>query len=140
MHIPNRSTGRKYTYHDAVVATASRWTQQPAMLVGDTNSGWPGLDEEVPCFGPREASFLRSIEAAGWTDAFRELHPRARAYTWYSPNGRNGFRLDQAFLSPGLMPRLRRATHIWGNGRASGISDHAALLMDLSTGIEDVAT
>jgi hypothetical protein len=58
MHIPNRSTGRKYIFHDAVLSLAARWTGRPAIFVGDTNTGWPDLDEEVPCFGPREEAFL----------------------------------------------------------------------------------
>ncbi len=132
LHIPNRETGRKYMFHDAVVSVAARWRQRPALLVGDTNTGWPKLDEEVPCFGPREEIFLKSIEALGWADAFRHVRGRARAYSWYSPNGRNGFRLDQAFLNPSLLPRLRRARYAWGGGRAAGLSDHAALLVDLS--------
>ena len=134
MHIPNRSTGRKYVFHDAVVSLAARWTRRPAILVGDTNTGWPELDEEVPCFGPREEEFLESLQALGWHDAFRRLRGRARAYTWYSPNGRNGFRLDQAFLSPSLLPRLKGVSYEWGGGRTAGLSDHAALLVDLLDG------
>ncbi len=132
MHVPNQATGRKYIFHDAVVSLAARWTDRPAMLVGDTNTGWPNLDEEVPCFGPREEAFLASIEALDWADAFRQLHQQARAYSWYSPNGGNGFRLDQAFLSRSLRPRLRRASYAWGGGRVAGLSDHAALLVDFS--------
>ena len=134
MHIPNRSTGRKYVYHDAVVSLAARWTRRPAVLLGDTNTGWPELDEEVRCFGPREEAFLESLQGLGWRDAFRQLHARARAYTWYSPNGSNGFRLDQAFLSPRILPRLKRVSYEWGGGLRAGLSDHAALLVDLSDG------
>lgn len=132
LHVPNQVTGRKYTFHDAVVSVAARWTQRPAMLVGDTNTGWPLLDEEVPCFGPRDEAFLRSLDALGWADAFRLVRGRGRAYSWYSPNGRNGFRIDQAFLTPGLVSRLRSASYVWGDGRAAGLSDHAALVVDLS--------
>ncbi len=140
MHIPNKATGRKYEFHDSVVSLAARWRRQPAILVGDTNTGWPGLDEEVPCFGPGEAAFLESIAALGWADAFRHLRGRARAYTWYSPNGRNGFRLDQAFLNPALLPRLRRASYRWGGGRGGGLSDHAAILVDLHESSAEGAT
>ena len=132
MHIPNRETGRKYIFHDASVCLASRWRRSPAMLVGDTNTGWPGLDEEVPCFGRREQAFLTSIDALGWADAFRRLRGRTRAYSWYSPNGRNGFRLDQAFLNPPLLPRLRGARYAWGDDCPGALSDHAALLVDLA--------
>ncbi len=132
LHVPNKVTGRKYAFHDAVVAVARHWRRDPAMLIGDTNSGWPGLDEQVPCFGPRERAFLESIERLGWSDAFRRLRGRARAFTWYSPNGDNGFRLDQAFANPALIPRLRHVSHRWAGGRRSGVSDHAALLVDLA--------
>lgn len=131
MHIPNRSTGRKYVFHDAVVSLAARWTDRPAILLGDTNTGRPELDEEVPCFGPREVAFLDSLEALGWRDGFRQLRGPERAYTWYSPNGRNGFRLDQAFLSPDLLPRLKGVSYPWSGGRDAPLSDHAALLVDL---------
>ena len=59
-----------------------------------------------------------------------------RAYTWYSPNGRNGFRLDQAFINRRLMPRLIDTRYEWavlpdGDGRNDRISDHAAMIVDL---------
>ena len=60
-----------------------------------------------------------------------------RAYTWYSPNGGNGFRIDQAFANRALQPRLRSAWHEWGavlrgrRPRRDALSDHAALLVDL---------
>ena len=131
-HTPCKVSGRKYAFHDAVVSVAAGWKERPAILVGDSNSGLPKLDEEVPCFGRGEQVFFESIAELGWTDAFRHLRGRTRAYTWYSPNGRNGFRLDQGFLSRGLLPRLTRVSHLWGGRRRAGLSDHAALLIDLS--------
>ncbi|HMB88738.1 MAG TPA: endonuclease/exonuclease/phosphatase family protein, partial [Methylomirabilota bacterium] len=50
MHVPNRVTGRKYPYLDAVLETARRTWPGPAVFLGDTNSGRIGLDEEVPAF------------------------------------------------------------------------------------------
>ena len=131
VHVPNRATGRKYAYLEAMLSVASRWRRRPALLVGDTNTGWPELDEEVRCFGPREELFMRSIHELGWADAFRHLRGRARAYSWYSPNGGNGFRLDQAFVNRLFLPRLRHTRYIWVGGRLGGLSDHAALLIDL---------
>jgi exonuclease III len=58
-----------------------------------------------------------------------------RAYTWYSPNGRNGFRIDQAFINAPLMQRVRDARYVWGrvirDARQDAISDHAALVIDM---------
>jgi exonuclease III len=134
VHVPNRVTGIKWEFLDAVLARVRAWQRGPALLVGDTNSGIPGLDDEVPCFNAREAGWMRDLDGLGWADGFRQLHGEARAYTWYSPNGRNGFRLDQAFVNRQLAPRLKDVRHAWGGpGRAPrGPSDHAALVLDLA--------
>ena len=136
MHVPNRVTGRKYPFLDAVLACARRWRRGPALLVGDTNSGRRGIDEEVPAFNAREETWIDDLGGCGWLDAFRHLRTDARAYTWYSPNGRNGFRIDQAFVNAALLGRLRMAAYAWGGasrrGRREALSDHAALLVDLT--------
>ena len=136
MHVPNAATGRKYTFHDEVLRVASRWHRGPSLLVGDTNSGVPGLDEEAPAFTPREEAWIRSLCADGWRDAYRHLHGNRRAYSWYSPNGGNGFRLDQAFLNCDALEWLRRIRYVWGrhlrqSARRDELSDHAALVLDL---------
>ena len=135
MHVPNRVSGRKYPYLDAVLRIARRDWAGPTLFLGDTNSGRIGLDEEVPAFNRVEDGWMRGLDEAGWTDAFRHLRGRRRAYTWYSPNGGNGFRIDQAFLNPALRPRLRRFRYDWGRPAApsrSPASDHAAMVLDLA--------
>jgi exonuclease III len=136
MHVPNRVTGHKDLFYAEVLSIIRRWRRGPAVLLGDTNSGRPDLDEEVPVFGPREVAWLDAIERLGWVDAFRSLRGSARAYTWYSPNGRNGFRLDQAFVNRALQPRVKNIVYDWGaRRRARGghaLSDHAALVLELS--------
>src|SRR5882672_467835 len=110
-----------------VLSTARRRWATPALLVGDTNSGRIGLDEEVPAFNRIEDGWMRELAEAGWTDAYRHLRGATRAYTWYSPNGGNGFRIDQAFLNRALQPRLRRFRYDWGRpSRLTGrpASDH----------------
>ena len=106
MHVPNRVSGRKDAFHAAVLNVAQSWRRGPALLVGDTNSGRIGIDEEVPVFSRREDGWIAALEDAGWRDGFRRLHGDSRAFTWYSPNGRNGFRLDQAFVNRSLLRRL----------------------------------
>jgi len=136
MHVPNRVTGRKDAFHAEVLSMIRRWRRGPAVLLGDTNSGRPEVDEEVPVFGPREVAWLDAIERLGWADAFRSLRGLERAYTWYSPNGRNGFRLDQAFVNRALQPRVKGIAYDWGARRRAGaglaLSDHAALVLDLA--------
>lgn len=137
MHIPNAVSGRKYVYHDAVLDVVRRWRGGPAMLIGDTNSGRIGIDEEVPVFGPREDRWMAALESARWRDAFRHLYAAERAYTWYSPNGRNGFRLDEAFVNRRLLPRLIDTRYLWalrdGDQRRDALSDHAAQIVDLES-------
>ena len=140
MHVPNRVTGRKFPFLDAVLGMAHTWRRGPDLLVGDTNSGLIDLDEEVPAFNAQEDGWIRGLEAAGWMDAFRFLKGSERAYTWYSPNGGNGFRIDQAFVNRALQPRLRSASYVWGapakasSGAARhALSDHAALMVDLDS-------
>ena len=136
MHVPNRASGRKYPFLEAVLACARHWRLGPALLVGDTNSGRRGIDEEAPAFNAREEGWIDALAGCGWLDAFRHLRADARAYTWYSPNGRNGFRIDQAFINGALLARLEAATHAWGavgrRRRRDALSDHAALLVDLA--------
>ena len=137
MHVPNRVTGRKWHFLDAVLAVAARWRGGPALFLGDTNSGRPGIDEEVPGFNAREGGWVDALERFGWRDAFRHARGDERAYTWYSPNGRNGFRIDQAFVNAHLLPRLTSARYEWGRrrpgvARTIALSDHAALLVDLA--------
>jgi exonuclease III len=137
MHIPNRVTGRKYPFLDAVLACARGWRRGPALLVGDTNSGRRGLDEQVPAFNAREEGWIDGLTACGWLDAFRHLHADTRAYTWHAPNGQNGFRIDQAFVNAPLLVRLKEVAYVWGGprrGRRDLLSDHAALLIDLMGG------
>ena len=93
---------------------ARRWRLGPALVVGDTNSGRRGLDEQVPVFSLREEGWIDALAGCGWRDAFRCLRAEARAYTWYSPNGRNGFRIDQASVNAALLERLHDAAYVWG--------------------------
>jgi len=134
MHAPNRVSGRKYPLLDAVHSLARSWRDGPALFAGDTNSGRIGLDEEAPAFNQREDRWMQALDDAGWHDAYRRIHGDKRVYTWYSPNGRNGFRLDQAFVNRSLLPRLTAARYRWGrvsgDGRREALSDHAALIVD----------
>jgi exonuclease III len=138
MHVPNRVTGRKGDYLTSALSLARRWREGPALLIGDTNSGRIGLDEQVRTFDRLEDGWIRDLDRAGWADAFRVLHGERRAYTWYSPNGGNGFRLDQAFVNQPLRARLAATRYAWGkprgerSARRESLSDHAALIVDFA--------
>ena len=137
VHIPITSfNGQdRFAFHAAVLRIVRRWRRGPALIAGDTNTGQSGIDEEAPTFGKEADAWMADMKRVGWRDAFRALHGDARAYTWYSPNAGNGFRLDQAFVNRALMPRVAAVRYEWGrspaDSRRDAVSDHAALLLDL---------
>jgi exonuclease III len=138
MHVPNYVTGKKQPFLDGIASLAQTWSQGAGILLGDTNSGLPGLDEETRVFTHLEKGWFEALSACGWVDVFRHLKGEERIFTWYSPNGRNGFRIDQAFLNPQLLPCLADIHYIWGAPSAgshirTALSDHAALILDLKT-------
>lgn len=133
VHIPNRVGGLKYPFMDSIAEVVRRWRGPRAILIGDTNSGRIGIDEESRAFNGVEDRWLQLMETLNWRDAFRMVHRDKREFTWYSPNGRNGFRLDQAFLHPKLAANLSRVRYDWGDGmRRDALSDHAAIVLDLA--------
>lgn len=99
----------------------------PYLFIGDWNTGSHYVDEAGATF--YGAAEFASMATLGWTDAWRSLHQDDREYSWFSNRG-NGFRLDHAFLSPSFAPTLRGATFSQVE-RAPGITDHAALVIDL---------
>ena len=159
MHIPTQHTGRKAHYHDAVINTMARWRGGPAIFAGDTNSGRQRIDEETRVFNRRTHEWFDAIERCGWRDAYRLIHPADHSdlntYTWFSPTHDNGFRLDQAFLSPHFIPPSRvdwdkpkppmsgitasgdvKIEHCWPRDpkapkRRDSLSDHAAVLLEV---------
>ncbi len=117
----------KLPYWDWFLREAEARASRPCVLIGDFNTGKHFIDEVGATFvGPE---YLGRLEELAYADAWRRLHPEAREYTWFSHRG-NGFRLDYAFLSPALAPRLRRACHSQQE-REERVSDQAALLVEI---------
>ncbi len=94
----------------------------PVVVLGDWNTAPQPIDlarpkdnEKTSGFRPEEREALQQWLTAGWTDAFRHLHPqRAGAYTWWSQRpgvrAKNiGWRIDLALVSPGALKFLRGA-------------------------------
>lgn len=133
IHIPNRVTGLKYPFMDAVENVLRNWRGPPAVLMGDTNSGQIDIDEESSAFNKIEDRWVSALGKLNWQDAFRLVHGEKREFTWYSPNGRNGFRLDQMFLHPVIGRRVVKFDHHWFGAspdRKEVLSDHAAMVID----------
>jgi exodeoxyribonuclease-3 len=94
-----------------------------------------GLREQIHVSTPERAA-LAGIVDVGLVDAFRRLHPKTAAYTFWDyrmlafPKNR-GYRIDHVFLTPALATRLR-AAHIDREARkGKQPSDHAPLVVDI---------
>ena len=104
------------------------YLKEPALLVGDLNSGKKGLDgpDNFAFFG---TPYIEKLEAQGWTDGFRHFQGDAQEFTWYSHRA-NGYRLDHAFASPPMTARLLNVRYSHRE-RETGLSDHSILIVDL---------
>jgi exodeoxyribonuclease III len=116
-------------WRDEFLPYAASRIGRPSLLIGDWNSGRHYLDESGATL--HAAREFEAMTEAGWVDAWRSLRPDGREYTWYSTHG-NGFRLDHAFLSPPLAPRLESAAYRHET-RRSGITDHSAMDIELES-------
>ena len=84
-------------------------------------------------FLPEERAWIDEVVGAGYIDSFRHLHPHTKdAYTYWDmktgARARNvGWRIDYFFISPDLLPRVKRATMMTD---FSG-SDHCPIVLEL---------
>jgi len=117
----------KRRFWEAVLAAAGTRVREPFLFAGSWNTGAHGLDEKGRTFDCAE--HFRRLGPMGWTDAWRHHHPGSTEWTWYSNHG-NGFRLDHAFASPDLLPRVRacRYSHV---EREAKVSDHSMTLVEI---------
>jgi exonuclease III len=115
------------TLHNAGRRNLSR----PFVLAGDFNTGDFPLDKadagrKFSC--TREYQQMRDF---GLTEAWRTCNGERREYSWVSNRG-NGFRIDHAFLTPGLQSRLTGARYSHDEREAKD-SDHSILVVDFAS-------
>jgi exodeoxyribonuclease III len=113
---------------------------KPVIITGDFNTAHreidlanPKTNKNTTGFLPIERAWMDKLVAHGWVDVYRHLHPAQEgAYTWWSqmkPDIRErniGWRLDYFFISPELLPRVKRA-EILSTVRGS---DHCPVLLE----------
>jgi exonuclease III len=108
----------KQAFWDLLLAWAAAHQAEPVLLVGDLNTGAPGLDERgatLYC----APSFI-ALGASGWVDAWRHFHGDHREWTWQTPRRRYGpgsttrSRRRARAAAPGLplRPRAARGTRL----------------------------
>ena len=127
-----RSGAAKTRFWNAVLTSAQQVYNDPFLFVGDLNTGLHRIDEVGRTFVCAEQ--FRQMTELGWIDLWRAFNSESTEFTWYSKlrGGirRNGFRVDHAFASPSLLPRVRgcRYSH---SERDAGASDHSLLLVEI---------
>lgn len=141
VHIPCDGAGNGPARAEAwrsVLRSARASRGGAAAVMGDFNTGRHHLDEQGATFS--HTASLGKLASLGFIDAWRARHPSGREPSWISHTGR-GFRIDHAYLSPGLSPRLVDAWYSHRE-RELRISDHSALLvsLDLKSGASLGAT
>src|SRR6516165_11227521 len=116
----------KVPYWEALIAALSARSATRALAVGDFNTCRPYLDE-AGAIDPT-AHYMDRIAEIGFCDLWRRRNPSLREYSWFSIRG-NGFRIDHAFLSPGLVD-CAGAVRYSHEERLTGISDHSPLILE----------
>ena len=111
---------------DFLLSRSRSLLEEPAMIVGDFNTGVHRIDETGTTFS--EANRFDDLARAGWVDVWRRLNAPKREYSWSSNKG-NGFRIDHALCSPRLAGSVvsARYEHAY---RDQGISDHSPLVVE----------
>lgn len=104
----------RLTHH----AEALLKTEEPFVLAGDFNVIQAGIDVHDPKNWTQDALYdlrtrekFRTLLHLGLTEAFRTLHPKAQAYTFWDYQGGAwqrdlGLRIDHLLLSPQAADRL----------------------------------
>jgi exodeoxyribonuclease III len=123
----------KARFWNTVVDVAEARLDEPWLMAGAWNTGAQRVDETGKTFVCSE-QFLK-LSAMGWKDLWRHHNPGTTEWTWYSTRKGgvrgNGFRLDHAFATPSLLPRVTscRYSH---REREAGVSDHSIVTVEMS--------
>lgn len=136
--IGTRHTHKRFI-QDQVFALAEQLREFGGVIVaGDWNVSQTALDvhprlrSEEP-HATHRAELNAHLARTGFVDAYRQLHPDDKAYTWYARKyALDAARVDYIVVSPDLVPRLREATVEGRPARDSG-SDHAAIAIELQS-------
>lgn len=99
------------------------------ILMGDFNIIDRDHVPRYPSFRSWEYDALAAVRECGLVDAFTQLYPDSRAYSWFGRTG-DGYRYDYGFLSRSLVSRLDDCEYV-DAPREQGLSDHSGLLMTL---------
>jgi exodeoxyribonuclease III len=134
---------RKRPHLRCLISTAQHFNETcvAALCIGDFNSGRNATDIEQNVGRPRLADEFTTADLYAeleryWTEAWLYCNPGRLEFSWYpfrvaAPAQRNGWRIDKAFVSQALLPRLRAARYDH-DFRIEKLSDHSALIIELT--------
>jgi exodeoxyribonuclease III len=138
-YLPGQDRKRPHFEYLIRFAQAMDAQKKAAILIGDLNSGRNETDIEANLGKNRladefsTAAQYRLLEQH-WKEAWLYKHPKELEFSWYPrvgvPQRKNGWRLDKAFVSAALLPRVRDAFYDH-EFRLQGLTDHSALIVDL---------
>ena len=136
----------KLAWMDRLRARMAKWLEDgiPTAIGGDFNVIPEDIDCDKPANWVRDALFqpeprdrYRAMLAAGYTDAFRALHPdEGGQYTYWDYfrqafERNRGIRIDHFLLSPSLASRLQSCTIDRTPRGLEKPSDHTPILIEL---------
>jgi exodeoxyribonuclease III len=140
LHVMAAGSSRKHPlnvakarFWESILEAAEERLDEPFLLLGDWNTGAHRVDETGKTFIC--ADHFGKLSALGWADLWRDRNPGVTEWSWYSTlkggvRG-NGFRLDHAFATPGLLSRVEacRYSH---REREAGVSDHSMMIVEVT--------
>jgi exonuclease III len=133
---------RKRPHLRCLISTAQHFNENgiAAVCIGDFNSGRNETDIERNLGKTHLADEFSTADLyleleRYWTEAWLYCHPNRYEFSWYplritrNAEQRNGWRIDKAFVSNALLPRLRSANYDHGF-RTERLSDHSGLVVE----------
>ncbi|MEU1905404.1 endonuclease/exonuclease/phosphatase family protein [Streptomyces hygroscopicus] len=139
LYVPSRGPRErrnedKRDFQEAVAAALNGLSKvfpdMPIVVLGDLNVVEPGHQPHHKVFGRWEYAFYSSFAQAGFTDAFRHLHPAAVEHSWFGRSGQ-GFRFDHVFTTTAHAPLIEACAYDQ-TPRTASLTDHAAVTLTLS--------
>ena len=121
----------KKTFWTSLLRAADERRHRRFVLLGDLNTGDSRCDREGAPFNCSE-----EFVELGYVlrDAWRHVNGNKRDFSWFSwkrgKTGKNGFRIDHAFVSQPLLSHVRGCRYEHG-ARERQLSDHSILILEL---------
>ncbi|GAB3710106.1 endonuclease/exonuclease/phosphatase family protein [Mariniluteicoccus flavus] len=126
---------RKRAFLAAWVDAVEGWLEPGSVVMGDLNLCDPVHTDRLPYVLPEEtAAYVRLVGDLGLVDAWRAQNPDAAERSWVDHTG-VGCRYDHALVTPDLAPRV--TTCRLDHGVRPALTDHAALLLELGSEVEE---